>query len=72
MNFDITENTTAEQLLHDNYYSNILVYNEIQWAAHTNDSSNAVRQLFYQGHTFLETSNWAVVLQPLDSEALGQ
>lgn len=43
-------------------YSNIMVYNETQWAAYMNDTNKAARKVYYEGLNFLGSADWAIDL----------
>jgi chitinase len=63
LNLVITENPTAEQYWDQDSYSNILVYNNTQWAAYMNDTNKQTREVIYGALSFLGSSDWAVDLQ---------
>ena len=60
----VQNNPTAEELWDDASYSNIVVYNETQWVGYMNDSNKAVREVLYEGLTFLGFVEWAIDLNP--------
>ncbi|KAJ5559833.1 hypothetical protein N7513_002232 [Penicillium frequentans] len=62
----MAENPSAVQYWDNSSYSNILVYNETQWAAYMNDTNKAVRTTLYENLNFLGISDWAVDLQSED------
>jgi chitinase len=62
----LADNPTAALYWDDDSYSNILVYNDTQFAAYMNDTNKAVRTALYKEFYFLGTSDWAVDLQSED------
>ncbi|KAL2827936.1 hypothetical protein BDW59DRAFT_178921 [Aspergillus cavernicola] len=62
----IAENPTAELYWDKDSYSNILVFNETQWAGYMNDTNKAVRIALYESLAFLGSADWAVDLQSED------
>ncbi|PWY70845.1 hypothetical protein BO94DRAFT_609121, partial [Aspergillus sclerotioniger CBS 115572] len=62
----LAENPSAEVYWDNSSYTNIMVYNETQWAGYMNDTNKAVRTVLYEGLNFLGTSDWAVDLQSED------
>lgn len=62
----IAENPSAVQYWDNSSYTNILVFNETQWAGYMNDTNKAVRTTLYESLNFLGTSDWAVDLQSED------
>ncbi|KAJ5097120.1 hypothetical protein N7456_007841 [Penicillium angulare] len=60
----IADNPSAEVYWDDNSYSNIVVYNETQWASYMNDSNKIVREILYNEiYQFAGIADWAVDLQ---------
>jgi chitinase len=47
----------------DGSYSNILVYNDVQWVAYMNDTNKAQRTSLYKTYNLGGTTDWAVDLQ---------
>lgn len=62
----MAENPTAVQHWDNGSYSNILVFNDTQWAAYMNDTNKAVRTTLYENLNFLGIADWAVDLQSED------
>ncbi|KAJ5737097.1 uncharacterized protein N7483_002222 [Penicillium malachiteum] len=62
----MVENPSAAQYWDNSSYTNVLVYNETQWAGYMNDTNKAVRTTLYESLNFLGISDWAVDLQSED------
>ena len=62
----IAENPSAVQYWDNGSYTNILVFNETQWAGYMNDTNKAVRTSLYEELNFLGIADWAVDLQSED------
>ncbi|OJI87443.1 hypothetical protein ASPTUDRAFT_137518, partial [Aspergillus tubingensis CBS 134.48] len=62
----LAENPSAAVYWDNGSYTNIMVYNDTQWAGYMNDTNKAVRTVLYEGLNFLGTSDWAVDLQSED------
>ncbi|KAL4733440.1 glycoside hydrolase superfamily [Aspergillus similis] len=58
----LAENPTAESHWDEDSYSNILVFNETQWAGYMNETNKAVRVALYEELGFLGSADWAVDL----------
>ncbi|KAH7120731.1 class V chitinase Chi100 [Dactylonectria macrodidyma] len=59
----IAQDSTAQQYWDADSWSNIIVYDQVQWGAYMNDTNKAAGKAIYEGLGFLGSSDWAMDLQ---------
>ncbi|KAH6688814.1 hypothetical protein BKA61DRAFT_565392 [Leptodontidium sp. MPI-SDFR-AT-0119] len=64
---DIIEQGLASQNFLDESYSNIVVYDDVQWVAYMDDANKAVRTQLYAAYSMGGTSDWAIDLRSFSS-----
>lgn len=62
LNMIRAEDSSVELYWDKASYSNIMVYNETNWAAYMNDTNKAAMKVYYKGLNFLGTADWAIDL----------
>ncbi|KAL4987616.1 glycoside hydrolase superfamily [Aspergillus falconensis] len=60
---EILDNNTNARTFLDNSFSSILVYNETEWVAYSNDANRKQRETLFQGLNMGGLVEWAVDLQ---------